>query len=167
VAGLLGATKLPPRRGAPTSSVQAGRNEAFVAGGFGYTNDAFSFTGFREREWLPGPLDPDRILKPRLTGQLASTDQATSMTYQIDARNSCKCFFALFSLAILFVILGLVLTLVRGVSVPGGAFFAFLLVGVCLVFLNGIWKTVPKAQADEAYLEAWLMTAIQADRYPT
>jgi hypothetical protein len=153
---LFGATKAPPGKSTAGDLPQASRGEAFVSGGFLDEGTAFTFTGYRERQWVQPALDPDLILKPRLRGEIESDGSGTTVVYQVDARASSRTFFVLVALATLFVLVGAVLALVFGVPVPGPAFFLFVIAGVCVVFANGIWRTVPKAQEDEAFLEQWL-----------
>jgi len=116
----------------------------------------FSFTGYRKRQWVWPALDPDLILKPRLKGEIESNGSTTTVVYQIDAHVSSRIFFVLVALAMLLVLVGAVLASLFGIPIPGPAFFSFLLAAVCVVFANGIWGTVPKAQQDEEFLEQWL-----------
>jgi hypothetical protein len=48
------------------------------------------------------------------------------------------------------------LALTMGLSIPGVAFFLYLLAGVSAVFFLGIWNAVPSAQSDEAFLLGWI-----------
>jgi hypothetical protein len=153
---MFNATKLPPGKGTATYLPRAQRKEAFVTGGFVGEGRTFRFTGYREREWLPVAIDPDKMLKPRLVGEIEGHGPATAIIYRIDARSRSRLFFSLASLAILFASLGAVIASLYGVPVPGPAFFSFLLAGVCVAGANNIWVLIPKAQADEAFLTSWL-----------
>lgn len=153
---LINATRLPPGRMSTPQLRQAHRNEAFVTGGFLDDGLNFYFTGYREHQWMQAVIDPDAILKPRLKGTIAAADSSTIVTYRVDAHVQSKLFFFLVVLATSFVLLAAALTLVYRFVIPGPAFFSLLLAGVCLIFANGIWGVVTKAQDDEAFLEDWL-----------
>ena len=101
-------------------------------------------------------MDPDLILKPRLTGEIATDGGTTIVSYGIDARSSSRAFFLLVLVGALLALVGALLALVFGIPVPGPAFFCLVLAGVCLAFANGIWGTVPNARQNELLLERWL-----------
>jgi hypothetical protein len=117
---------------------------------------AFSFTGYREGQWIRPILDPDLVLKPRLVGIIEGTGHATTVSYRVDASSGSRGFFVLVGLAVILSLLGAGVALDFGLPIPGPAFYAFLLAGVCIAAANGFWETVPKAQQDEAFLQRWL-----------
>jgi hypothetical protein len=152
----------PPGRSSSVDLLpRAHRSEAFVTG-FIFGN-SFSFTGYRARQWIPRALRLGSEPKARLVGSLGEVGQSTTITYRVDFAARSKIFFATMAAASALLIVGVATSLTLGWSIPGASFFSFLLAGVCVVFANDIWASIPGAVEDEAFLNDWFSRILDRD----
>ena len=97
----------------------ATRKDSFVTGNVWDSEQgaAFRLTGYRSNQWIyVKALDSDKILKPTLDGLIGTYEEGSEVAvkYWIDARTSCRAFFALVGASIALVLAGLVCTVILG-----------------------------------------------------
>lgn len=133
------------------------RNEAFVSGSVTESQPiVVQAIGYRERDWAPYLLDPNKVIKPRLIGTIHSVDGRSVCEYEIDVRASARLFYLLVVGSIAFAITAAVSLFTYGFHIPGVTFFSLLCCLISFLFSKAIYDCVPPAIEDEIFLRQWI-----------
>lgn len=105
-------------------------------------------------------IDPSKLAKPELVGEVITQGRGTLIRYRIDAFWSAVSAVVLTAVGVMFLFGALVAAIVWPMSMPSPAFLFAVCGATCFAFVWLIFQAAREAMRDEDQLQAWLLQQV-------